>query len=297
VSPAHLALAIAVLAVSFAAIFIRLAESPALTIATNRMLASLVLLALPSAFFARRRLAALQRRDLAAMLLSGLLLAMHFGVWTLSLEFTSVASSVVFVTTSPVFVALAEWLWLKQPPSWGAWLGIVLALAGSLLVGAHDLRLGGAALWGDFLALFGALFIVGYLLIGRRLRQRLDFLTYSLPVYTVCWLTLLAWTTLIGLDVRAFPPLDAVWFFALALFATLGGHTLLNWALAHVPASLVAVTLVGEPVGAAILAWLILGEALSPLTGAGGLLILAGIYLTARAAPPKAREVASQVIV
>jgi drug/metabolite transporter (DMT)-like permease len=276
------ALALGVASVSFSAIFIKLAQSTSLTIATNRMLASLLLLAIPTLVHGLRQLARLDGRDLGAILLAGLFLAAHFGLWTNSLAYTSVASSVVFVSTHPVFVALLEWLWLRRPPSGLAWAGIGLTLVGSVVIGANDLRLGGPALWGDLLALGGAATIVGYLLIGRRLRQRLGFLSYSTPVYFVCWLGLLAWTTASGEDVRSFPATDLVWFFALALFATIGGHTVFNWALRHVPASMVAVTLVGEPVGSAILAWLILGQAITPLTAIGGAIILAGIYLTAR---------------
>jgi drug/metabolite transporter (DMT)-like permease len=136
--------------------------------------------------------------------------------------------------------------------------------------------------WGDLLALGGALAMVGYLLLGRRLRQRLGFLSYSTPVYLIAWLGLLAWTTTSGEDVRAFPPTDLVWFVALAVFATIGGHTVFNWALRHVPASVVAATLVGEPVGSAALAWLILGQAIGPLVALGGAIILVGIYLAAR---------------
>src|SRR5262249_32433237 len=138
------------------------------------------------------------------------------------------------------------------------------------------------ALWGDALAVVGAVAMAGYLIAGRRLRQRLDTLTYCTAVYCVAWLTLLVWTTATGADVRAFPPGDAVWFVALAVFSTLGGPTLFNWALGHVPAGLVAVVLVGEPVGAAVLAWLILGQSVGLATALGGALILAGIYLTAR---------------
>jgi drug/metabolite transporter (DMT)-like permease len=275
-------LALGVVSVSFSAIFIKLAQSPSLTIATNRMLASLILLAIPTVVQGLRPPARLDRRDLGAIVLSGLFLAAHFGLWTISLAYTSVASSVVFVSTHPVFVALLEWLWLRRPPTRLAWAGIGLTLLGSVVIGANDLQLGGQALWGDLLALGGAATIVGYLLIGRRLRQRLGFLSYSTPVYLVCWLGLLAWASASGEDVRSFPATDLVWFFALALFATIGGHTVFNWALRHVPASMVAVTLVGEPVGSAILAWLILGQAITLLTAIGGAIILAGIYLTAR---------------
>ncbi len=281
-SAAYVALGFAVASVSFSAIFIKLAQAPPLTIASNRMLASLLLLAVPTLLHGGHELARLRRRDVAALLASGLFLAAHFGLWTISLTYTSVASSVVFVTTHPIFVGLLEWLWLRQALSAQAWLGIALTVAGSAVVGANDIQVGGQAFWGDLLALAGALALVGYLLIGRRLRQRLGFLSYSTPVYFVSWLGLLAWTTAAGLDVREFPASDLVWYVLLALFATIGGHTVFNWALRHVPASVVAVSLVGEPVGSAILAWLILGQALTPLMAAGGAIILAGIYLTAR---------------
>ena len=281
-TPAYLGLGLGVVAVSFSAIFIKLAASSPLTIATNRMLASLLLLAVPTLAMGSRQLASLRRGDLVALAVSGVCLAAHFGLWTLSLAYTSVASSVVFVSTHPVFVLLVESLWLRQPLAPLAAMGVVLTVAGSLVIGANDLQLGGAAAWGDLLALGGAVTMVGYLLIGRRLRQRLGFLSYSTPVYFVAWCVLLAWTTLGGEDVRAYAASDLVWFFGLALFATIGGHTVFNWALRHVPASVVAATLVGEPVCSAALAWLILGQAIGPQVAIGGAIILLGIYLAAR---------------
>ncbi len=278
----YLALAVGVVSVSFSAIFIRLAESPALTIAANRMAAAVLLLAGPTAFGAQRRLERLTRRDLLALVTSGLFLSVHFGLWTLSLAYTSVASSVVFVSIHPMFVALVEWIWWHQRLPTIAWTGIVLTVVGSGIIGASDLPVGGRALFGDLLAVGGAVAIVGYLLIGRRLRQRLDILSYSTPVYAVCWAGLAVWAAAASENVFAFPASDLVWFFALALVPTIGGHTAMNWALAHVPASLVAVVLVGEPVGAAILAWLLLGEAVPLLTAIGGAVILIGIYLTSR---------------
>ncbi len=294
-SPAlsYAALAVAVVSVSFSAIFIKLAQSPSLTIATNRMLASLLLLALPTVALGGRELFALGRRDVLALLVSGVCLAAHFGLWTISLAHTSVASSVLFVSLHPVFVGLLEWLWLRQPLSRQAAAGIGLTVVGSALIAAHDLQLGGEALYGDLLALGGAVAIVGYLLIGRRLRQHLGFLSYSTPVYLVTWLCLLAWATASGEDVWQFPTTDLVWFVLLALFATIGGHTVFNWALRHVPASLVAVSFVGEPVGSAALAWLILGQAIGPQMALGGMIVLAGIYVTARGSRADSRLQAS----
>jgi len=159
--------------------------------------------------------------------------------------------------------------------------GIALTLVGSVLIGSNDLRLGGESLFGDLLATGGAVALVGYLLIGKAARERQGFLLYSTLVYTFCTMGLAIIGMLMGTRLLAFTARDAALFFALAI-ATLGGHTVFNWVLKHLPASVVAVSFVGEPAGAAFLAWLILGEALNLLTAVGGLAMLLGIYLAAR---------------
>lgn len=262
------ALLFAVASTSLSAIFIRLAESPPMTIATNRMLASIVLLAPFALLHARRDLGLVTHRDVLALTLSGVCLAAHFGTWTASLAYTSVASSVLFVSLHPVVVALIEWLALRRTQRLGTWVGVGLTLVGSVVVAAHDLRLSGDALWGDALAFIGAVALVGYLIVGRSLRRRLGFLL---------------WTLATGEDVWSFPPRDLLWFVLLALFATIGGHTVFNWTLGHVSASTVAVTFVGEPLVAALFAWLFLGESLAIPVALGSVILLAGIYVTARA--------------
>jgi len=278
-----IALAFGVASMSLAAIFIRLAESPAMTIATNRMLASVVLLLPFALVHARRDLARFTRRDALALALSGVCLAAHYGTWTASLAYTSVASSVLFVSLHPVVVALVEWLALRRAQRLGTWVGIGLTLAGSVVVAAHDIQVGPDAIWGDVLAFLGAVAVVGYFIVGRSLRRRFGSLSYSTVVYAVCWLALLLWTLATGEDVGSFPPLDVLWFVLLALFATVGGHTVFNWALGHVAASTVAVTFVAEPLVAALFAWVLLGEALALAVGLGGLIVLVGVYVTARA--------------
>lgn len=275
------ALVVAVVAVSFSAIFIRLASAPPLTIAANRMAIAVVLL-LPLLLARRHALAPPARGDLPLLALSGLALAAHFGLWTASLAYTTVASSVVFVSTHPLFVALAGFLWLGEPLTRRMLAGILLVLVGSLALGLEDLQLGGGALYGDALALAGGVVLTGYLLIGRRLRQRQGALAYSTTVYAFCWAALVAAGLLLGQPPTAFAPGDVVWFAALAVVSTLGGHTVFNWSLRHVPATLVSVSFVAEPVGSAGLAWLLLGEPVALLTALGGLLILSGIYLCAR---------------
>lgn len=274
-------LAFAIGAVSFTAILIRLAEAPALTIATDRMVLA-VLLQLPALLLLDRHgLRRIGRHDLLLTAAAGVFLAFHFGLWTLSLDFTSVASSVVFVSIHPIFVTIFAWAFLREKLTPWVLVGIGLTWLGSLLIGLNDLRLGGEALSGDLLAAAGAAAMVGYLLLGKQLRSRHSFLVYTTLVYAACAAALAMMALAAGSPLLPSSNTDLALFFALAV-ATLGGHTVFNWVLRHVPASVVAVSFVGEPAGAAFLAWLILAEPIGALTAAGGLAMLAGIYATAR---------------
>jgi drug/metabolite transporter (DMT)-like permease len=296
-----LALAAGILAVSTGSLFVRFAQRDAasLTVAAARL--GLATLALAPFALIRHRasLAALTRGDLAFALLAGAFLALHFATWIVSLEHTTVASSVVLVTTSPLWVALlAPWLLGERlTPRIAA--GIGLALAGAALVGLADA--GGAAagpgtgdaragtLRGDLLALCGAWMMAGYLLMGRRLRARLPLVPYVFLVYGMAavLLTLAALAT--GAGFSGLPAATWGWLALLALVPQLIGHTTYNWALRDVPAALVAVTMVGEPVGSAVLALLFLGERPGTLTLVGGAVILAGIVIAVTRGRPRPR--------
>lgn len=277
----YVGLVIAIVAISFTAILIRLADAAALTIATWRMVVT-VLLLLPALFaFERPGLMALTAKDLVYCALSGMFLALHFALWTVSLDYTSVASSVVFVSTQPIFVALFAHFLFQEKLTFGVVGGIALTLLGAVLIGIHDLQVGGESLLGDLLATGGAVALVGYLLLGKAVRNRQGFLLYSVLVYSACALGLAVIGIFLNTPLLSFSQRDLVLFLALAV-ATLGGHTVFNWVLKHLPASVVAVSFVGEPAGAALLAWLILGESLGVLTAVGGLAMLAGIYLAAK---------------
>lgn len=294
----YLAIAGGILAVSTAAIFIRYAqqEVPSLVIAAVRLsLASLVLA--PLALMRHRaELSALSRRETALGLLSGFFLALHFATWISSLEFTSVASSVVLVSTTPLWVALLSPLVLRESIHRAAIVGLVLALLGGTVVGMSETcrfeyglvcpPLGqffqGQALWGNVLALCGAWMGAGYLLIGRRLRAKMSLIPYIFLVYGMAALVLLVIMRAAGFSPFGYPPLNYLWMLLLALVPQLLGHSTFNWALRYLPASFVAVTLLGEPIGSTLLALLILGEVPSVLELVGGVLILTGIYLAAR---------------
>jgi drug/metabolite transporter (DMT)-like permease len=284
----YLVLAAGVLVVSTASILIRLAQAeavPSLTIAAVRLgLAALVLIPL-AGLRSGRELAGLSRRDLLLALASGAFLAVHFWSWIASLEYTSVASSTVLVTTNPLWVGLASLILLRERLPAAALIGIGLSLAGTVLTFTADTTVATPApdpFLGNVLALVGAVSASGYLLIGRALRGRLGLLAYVALAYGAA--ALLLW---VGVVVTHTPVLgysSAAWLFlvALALGPQLIGHTAFNWALRHLSATFVALAILGEPVGSAIFAWLLFGEGFVPLQLAGFALLLIGIALGAR---------------
>ncbi len=295
--PAFLYLAIVggILAVSTAAIFIRYAqqEAPSLVIAALRLSLASIILA-PIAWMRHRaELRALTRATLGLGLLSGIFLALHFATWISSLEFTSVASSVVLVSTTPLWVAIFSPIFLREIPTRFTLLGLALALLGGTVVGLSSWQAdpsegllsemtSGPAFWGNFLALAGAWMGAGYLMIGRRLREKMSLIPYIFVVYGMAAVVLVLIMLAFGQSPLGYSPQFYLWMFLLALVPQLLGHSTFNWALRYLPASFVAVTLLGEPIGSTILALLILQEIPSALELAGGVLILAGIYVASQ---------------
>ncbi len=279
-------LALGVCVVAWASILIRYAldagASP-LAIAALRMTIAAAVLA-PFAW-PRLRVEGprLTRADRRTMIVCGVVLAAHFATWISSLAYTSVASSAVLVTTNPVWVGVLSWLVLRERPRASMIAGIALAMAGSAAVFLADDPAAGQAsdpLPGNVLALVGALAASIYLLLGRRLRDRVSLLLYVWIVYAVAAATLLVIAIVAGETLwLSLPALACI--AGLALGPQLLGHTAFNYALRHLAAPVVAVAILGEPVGSAILAWLLFGEAVGPGQLAGFGLLLAGIALAA----------------
>lgn len=279
----YLGLATGIVAVSFASIFIRLAEAPSLVIAACRLTIASLILAPAALIRAKEELRTLTRGDLQLALLSGLFLGLHFATWISSLEYTSVASSVVFVSTSPIFVGLASHSLLKERVSPQMFLGIAVSMLGGMIIGYGDLGLGARELFGDLLAIAGAVMVSGYLLVGRRLRRQLSLLSYIFLVYATAAGFLVALCLLTGHPFSGYSRQTYLMFFLLAVVPQIIGHSSFNWALAYLPATFVGVSTLGEPVGSTILACFILSEIPTLAKIGGGVLILAGIYVSSRA--------------
>ena len=284
-----------IFAVSTSSIFIRFAnhEAPALVIAAYRLTLANIILAPLALTRHQQDLRNLTHRELLWGLLSGFFLAIHFATWISSLEYTSVASSVVLVSTTPLWVALLSPVILKEPNGKPVIFGMLLALIGGAIVGISDTCIWqngllcppfstfihGSAFYGDILALCGALMAAGYIMIGRRLRAKMSLIPYIFVVYGMAAIVLLVILFFSSEPAFNFSPMIYVWFFLLALIPQLLGHSTFNWALKYLPASFVAVTLLGEPIGSTFLAYFILKEAPTSLKLIGAACILAGIYI------------------
>jgi drug/metabolite transporter (DMT)-like permease len=282
------ALALALVAVSSAALWIRVSRAPPLTLSFWRLTYATALLLPFGARAAARELSSLGGRERALVALSGVALALHFAFWIASLApaspyATSVAASATLVAAHPALVAaLSPWLSGRPVPR-RAWLGIALALGGAAVIAAGDAR-GAHRLAGDGLALLGAAAGAAYFLLGARLRPRLSLLAYVLPVYATAALALGLLAGAFGQPLTSASPREHALFLALALVPMIVGHTLLNWALGHLPAWTVSATILAEPVASSVLVFCVLGEVPPPTSALGAGLVLLGLAAVTRAA-------------
>ena len=288
---APVVLGLALLGVSLSGPLVRLSAAHPLAIAAWRLAFSLLVIAVALLLTGQwRQWLRLTRRELGIAVGAGTMLAFHFWSWNASVALTSVAASVVLVNTQPVAVALLSGLWLREPPSRRQWTGIAVAMVGALVVAAPDLLAvepaadRPRALLGDLLALVGAATAAIYFVAGRRLRGTLELWSYVGLVYGSCFFALLALATLTRAPLTPQPTRELAIFAGLALGPMLLGHTGLNWALKRSPAYVVNLTLLGEPIGATLIAAFLPGirEVPGPMTFVGGIIVLVGILLTAR---------------
>jgi drug/metabolite transporter (DMT)-like permease len=276
-----LVMAAGVTGIAFGSILIKLATAGPLAIAFYRLLFTSVIL-LP-VFAVQRKYRALTMSDIGWAGLAGVFLSLHFVLWIYSLSFTSVTSSVVFVTTNPLFVTIFGWLIFRERVSRGLLLAIALVIGGGLLIAGRSAFAGGGhANIGNLLAMGGAVMASGYLLIGRKMRPRLDILSYTSICYGFTALILLISCFVFRVPLFGFERINFLWFLLAALGPQLLGHSSFNWGLKYWPASRISMLIITEPVGATVLAYLILHQVPSIYEIAGGLLIMLGVYLTVR---------------
>ncbi|MEE9442163.1 MAG: DMT family transporter [candidate division Zixibacteria bacterium] len=275
----YLILIIAAIAVSWAAIFIRLADADPIAIAFYRMALAVLILAPLSAVSSFRKLTKLTKRNLLLLSISGLFLGIHFASWIASLKYTSIANSVIIVSTHPFLIAIAEAIILKTKIGRWTIIGMILAISGMIVIFSSSLGFSNSGILGELLAFIGAVCAAGYLLTGRIIRQDMKnrdyiFLVYLFAALILSIIALITNTSLFGFDEQTW-----LFFVLLALIPQVIGHSLYNFLLKHMKAHLVGLAILGEPIGASFLAILIFSEFPPTETYIGGGLILAGIAL------------------
>ena len=288
-----------ILVVSTSSIFIRFAqkEAASIVIAAYRLFfASIILLPITLIGY-RKELFHLKRSQIVLVVLSGIFLSIHFATWISSLEYTTVASSVVLVSTIPLWVALFSPLVLHERPTRMVAVGMLVALAGGAMVGLSESCSVGSsglvcpsvqvfiqkgAFTGNVLALAGALAGAAYLLAGRWLRPTMSLVVYIFTVYGMAAVMLVIMALVSGKPLTGFSPPVWLFFLLLAVGPQLLGHSSFNYGLRYLSASFVSVALLGEPIGSTILALIVLKETPTTLEVVGGIVILVGIYLASR---------------
>jgi len=289
-----LATTLGILCVSTASIFIRFAqdEASAIVIAASRLMVASVILVPIVLIKQRDEWKRLSRNDFGKAILSGIFLALHFTTWISSLALTSIASSIVLVTTTPLWVALLSPFVLKEPIRNSVIAGLVISMIGSLVVGLANICqlqegifvckgqvLSGSSMLGNFLALSGAWMAAGYILMGRQLRKNLTTLSYAGLVYGIAGLILTVIVIIRKEPVFSYSRQTYFYLTALGIVPQLLGHSFLNLALKYISAAYVSLTLLGEPIGTVILAMIFLKESPTLLEGIGAVLILIGIVV------------------
>lgn len=299
VLPPLAVIAFGILAVSTGSIFVRYAQvyAPSIVISAFRLGLATLILAPVALLRHRSELRGIRGRDRTLAIGSGIFLALHFVTWISSLEYTTVVSSVVLVSTAPLWVALLSPITVKEPLTKPILIGMGIAFIGVVIVGVSDVCsiqdgkllcpsfnefIRGEAFVGDLLALVGAWMAAGYLLIGRRLRVKISLVPYIFVIYGVAAIVLAILMFASGETSFGYPPQTYLWLILLALVPQIMGHSSFNWALGYLSAAFVSITLLGEPIGSAMLAYILLDEVPTFLKIFGAILILAGIYVASR---------------
>lgn len=268
-----------VVGVSFSAVLVKYASAPSAVLAFYRMFFTAVLLFPVVWKNCRDELKSMSKTNILWCCISGFFLACHFTAYFESIRHTSIASSTVLVDTEVFFVALVTIFIFKEKISKAGLAGILLTFGGSVVLALSDSQAGGNVLWGDFLALSGAVFVSVYTLIGRSQRKNVSTTLYTYLVYGSSALTLAVFCIVGGTPLAGYPVSDYLCAFGMTIFCTLLGHSIFSWGLKYVSAAFISTAKLGEPVFATILGLVIFAQRPEVLQMVGGCIIIAGIWM------------------
>lgn len=276
--PVPILMLIGIVAISFSAIFIKWSDAPASIQGMYRLLFTAILM-LPFAKSYTGEVRAIRKKDWLMLILSGAMLALHFLLWMGSLKYTSVASSTMILALEPVFIMMGVYFLYKEKAAMSAILGLVIAIGGVVFIGWGDIGISADHLKGDLLSVGGTIAVSIHMLIGQKLIERMPPYLYSLIVFLSAAGVFAVYNLFMGISFFNYPAREWGVFVLLAVIPTVFGHILFNWLLQYVSATTVSMNILGEPVGASILAYLLLGEQLTPLQWTGGLLVVIGLVI------------------
>ncbi len=272
---------IGLIGMGFSAIFVRWAGAPGAVSGFYRMALAVVLFSLPFAFEVRRK-PVHSRRAVWMAMLAGLSFAGDLALWNQSVLMTSAANATFLGNTAPLWVGLAAWLLLKEPLKRGYWLGLAVALGGAFVLVASDFSLGAQVGLGGIMSLTAGVFYAGFFLATQQARIGLSALASWWISALVSLTALLVIALTFGQPLVGYPPQTYIWMLGVGVFTQIGGYLLVNYALGHLPASIVSITLLSQPVVTLLLAIPLLGEYPDALQIAGGALLLAGVWIVNR---------------
>lgn len=279
--PIPIFLLIGIIAISFSSIFVKWSDASASVIAMYRLLMTNVLM-LPFLWNYRKEFTIIKLRDWLRTAISGIALGLHFLFWMDSLRFTTVASSTAILTLEPIFVLVGAFLLYGVRTSRTALIAMCIAIVGAICIGWGDFQFSGDALKGDVLSLVGTIAVALHMLLGKSLRERISAYVYSFLVFLFAGLTLAVTNVFSGESFTGYPLKEWGIFFLLAFVSTIFGHYVFNWLLKYMKASSVSMTVLGEPLGASILAYFLLGETITTMQLLAGCLLLVGVALFLR---------------
>ena len=275
----YIPIAIGIISVSLSAIFVKWSSAESSIIAFYRMFFTVVLMS-PIFFYKYvKELKDVTRKEWIFSSIAGIFLAFHFILWFESLKYTSVASSTVLVTLQPIFAFVGTYVFFKEKVSLKGIIGALVAIVGSFLIAWGDFKVSGDAFYGDMLALIACALVTGYFLFGQEVRKGMSLTTYTMIVYVVSTIVLFIYCMIDGASFGPYDNNEWLIFLLLAIIPNLLGHNMFNWAIKYVSANVISVSILFEPIGAAILAYFLLSENLSASQLIGGSIVIAGIML------------------
>jgi drug/metabolite transporter (DMT)-like permease len=275
--PVVVPLVVGIVAVSFSSIFIKWSAAPVSVQGMYRLLFTLLLMT-PFLFKHGRSVRRITFRQFGYLFLSGLFLALHFLFWMGSLKLTTVASSTILLSLQPVFVMIGAYFLFKEKTTLQSVYGMIIAIIGAVMIGWGDIGVSKENLAGDALSILGTVVVAVHMLIGQKLIKDIPSFVYSYIVFSSAAAVFALYNLAAGIPMTGYSENDWKIFILLAVIPTVFGHVLFNWLLKYISATAISVAILGEPVGASILAFLLLDEHLRWFQWSGGVLVLAGLY-------------------